>query len=58
MHVENDEGARSDMRKLEMLVMVAIWYLQEVLSFILVAFNEDGYHMIEGMLPASVQTCP
>ena len=54
--VKNDEEAKRDMRKLETLVMVAIWCIQEDPS--LRPSMRIVNQMIEGVLPVSVPPYP
>ncbi|CAK9140341.1 unnamed protein product [Ilex paraguariensis] len=54
--VENDEEARNDMRRLERLVMVAIWCIQEDPS--LRPSMKKVIQMIEGVVEVSAPPCP
>ncbi|KAJ6964132.1 G-type lectin S-receptor-like serine/threonine-protein kinase LECRK2 [Populus alba x Populus x berolinensis] len=54
--VENDEDARNDMKKLERLVMVAIWCIQEDAS--LRPSMKTVTQMLEGIVQVSVPPCP
>jgi len=54
--VENDEDARNDMKKLERLVMVAIWCIQEDAS--LRPSMKKVTQMLEGVVDVSVPPRP
>lgn len=54
--VENDEEARSDMKRLERLVMVALWCIQEDPS--LRPSMKNVTQMLEGIVDVSVPPCP
>lgn len=54
--VTNDEEAKSDMKKLEMLVMVTIWCIQEDPS--LRPSMRMVSQMIEGVSPVTAPPCP
>ncbi|KAJ9174414.1 hypothetical protein P3X46_013060 [Hevea brasiliensis] len=54
--VENDEEARNDMKRLERLVMVAIWCIQEDPSFR--PSMKKVTQMLEGVTPVSVPPRP
>ncbi|WCJ19005.1 G-type lectin S-receptor-like serine/threonine-protein kinase LECRK3 [Euphorbia peplus] len=56
MLVENDEEARNDMKRLEKLVMVAIWCIQEDPS--LRPSMRTVTQMLEGVIQVSVPPCP
>ncbi|GFZ00655.1 receptor-like protein kinase 1 [Actinidia rufa] len=54
--VENDEEARSDMKRLERLVMVAIWCIQEDPS--IRPSMRKITQMLEGVIEVSIPPCP
>ncbi|OVA03662.1 Protein kinase domain [Macleaya cordata] len=54
--VENDEDAMNDMRRLERLVMIAIWCIQEEPSFR--PSMKKVTQMLEGVLDVPVPPCP
>lgn len=56
MLVENDEEARNDMKRVERLVMVAIWCIQEDPS--LWPSMKTVLQMLEGVIEVSVPPSP
>lgn len=54
--IENDEEARNDMKRVERLVMVGIWCIQEDLS--LRPFMKKVIQMLEGVVEVSLPPCP
>ncbi|KAJ9685838.1 hypothetical protein PVL29_017774 [Vitis rotundifolia] len=54
--VENDDDARNDMRRLEKLVMVAIWCIQEDPS--LRPSMRNVTQMLEGVVEVPMPSCP
>lgn len=54
--VENDEEARNDMKRVERLVMVAIWCIQEDPS--LRPSMKKVIQMLEGVVEVSIPPCP
>lgn len=54
--VEHDEEARNDIKRLEKLVMVAIWCIQEDPS--LRPSMRTVTQMLEGVVQVSVPPCP
>ncbi|KAL3516580.1 hypothetical protein ACH5RR_023482 [Cinchona calisaya] len=54
--VEDDEEARSDMRQLEKMVMVAIWCIQEDPN--VRPSVKMVLHMLEGVVQVSAPPCP